>query len=70
MDAGAIQYQVNSPIDLMEATLSEDTTSECVSELKCIDKFFQKVGSLAASLTTEIAAWLSGSHGVSDDLEI
>jgi len=44
------------PIDLMEATLSEETTSECVSELKCIERFLQKEESLAASLTAEIAA--------------
>jgi hypothetical protein len=54
----------------MEATLSEDTTSECVSELKCIDRFFQKEGSLAASLTAEMASWLSGSHGVNDGFDM
>jgi hypothetical protein len=48
--------KVDIPIDLMEATLSEETTSECVSELKCIERFLQKEESLAASLTAEIAA--------------
>jgi len=46
----------NIPIDLIEATLSEDTTSECVSELKCVDKFCQKEESVAASLTAETAS--------------
>ena len=48
--------KVDIPIDLMEATLSEETTSECVSELKCIERFLQKEESLATSLTAEIAA--------------
>ena len=51
--------EINRPIDLTKATLSEDTTSECVSELKWTDRFFQKGGSLAASLTTKIAGSLS-----------
>jgi hypothetical protein len=64
-----VSLETNRPIDLTEATLSEDTTSACVSELKWTDRLFQKDGSLAASRTTEIAGSLSGSHGIKDGLE-
>ena len=50
-----LRIKENIPIDLIEATLSEETTSECVSELKCTDKFLQNEESPAASLTAAIA---------------
>ena len=64
-----VSVETGRPIDLTEATLSEDTTSACVSELKWTDRLFQKDGSLAASRTMEIAGSLSGSHGIKDGLE-
>ena len=56
ISVGILGVKVNIPIDLIEATLSEETTSECVSELKCVDKFLQNEESPAASLTATIAS--------------